>query len=153
MKVASIFAKPYIVRNCMNTRIFKLYILKALGVASLMASGAVFLVLAATFTSSKKQRIRNGYWEDIIDPDKYFPRYNKWLWEMSLRSEPNQSSCRMRLVRSSRERNYQTWQDQTMRYAIVAVESSSALHTTSVINQAKQECDSLSRITDPYIRH
>lgn len=65
----------------MNTRIFKLYILKALGVASLMASGAVFLVLAATFTSSKSLNRINPLskykqWEYNISVDKLFPKAN-----------------------------------------------------------------------------
>lgn len=81
MKAASIFAKPYFVRNRMNTRGFKLYILKALGVASLMASGAVFVVLAATFTSSKSLKRINPLskykqWEHNISVDKIFPKAN-----------------------------------------------------------------------------
>ncbi len=139
----------------MNTRVFKLYLLKALGVALLMASGAVFLVLAATFTSSKTKHLRNGDWEYAIDTDKYFPERNEWLWQMKLRVLKREGyvCLPMRLARSSHERHYRVWQDQTMRYAIVAAESSSLLHTTSIINQAKQECDSLSRITDLYISH
>ncbi|MBD1209112.1 MAG: hypothetical protein H9535_11810 [Ignavibacteria bacterium] len=67
----------------MNTRDFKLYILKTLGVASLMALGAVFLVLAATFTSSKSLKnyrpafkIYDKRWEYNVDIDRFFPKAN-----------------------------------------------------------------------------
>lgn len=126
----------------MNTRDFKLYILKTLGVASLMALGAVFLVLAATFTSSKKQRIRNGYWEYVIDVDKYFPSYNKWLWKMSEYSNRNSNMILYRYPRSSHERSYKIWKDQTIRLSIVAAEASPNLHS-SVLHQARQKYDSL----------
>ncbi len=65
----------------MNTRLVKLYLLKALGVASLMVSGAIFLVLAATFTSSKSLKRINPLskykqWEYNISVDKLFPKAN-----------------------------------------------------------------------------
>lgn len=130
----------------MNTHIVKLYIIKALGVASLMVSGAVFLVLAATFTSSRFQRIRNGYWEDVIDGDKYFPSYNKWLYQMKIRSlERAGSGCipiSKPSARSSHERSYKIWKDQTMRLSIVAAEAAPNLHS-SVLHTARQKYDSL----------
>lgn len=153
MKTASLFAKPYIVRNCMNTRIVKLYILKALGVASLMASGAVFLVLAATFTSSKKQRIRNGYWEYVVNIDQYFPTYNKWLWRISHNDEKDVSQCYLQprypgyipvyhVYRPTGQLGgWQPWVqgNYTQHFALLAAEAAPNLHTASVIEQAKHE--------------
>lgn len=154
MKAASIVAKPYIVINRMNTRDFKLYILKTLGVASLMALGAVFLVLAATFTSSKKQRIRNGRWELVVNIDRYFPTYNKWLWRISHNDEKDVSQCYFPPRRSGYIPVYHPYRptgqeggggggwvqdDYNIRFALLAAESAPKFHTAYIVEKVKFE--------------
>ncbi len=83
----------------MNTRIVKLYILKALGVASLMASGAVFLVLAATFTSSRFQRIKNREWEYAVNVDRFFPQKDESFAKLfNPKPNPDITSCGLKVV-------------------------------------------------------
>ncbi len=137
----------------MNTRIFKLYIIKALVVASLMASGAVFLVLAATFTSSRVPQPQCGQWEFAVNIDQYFPAYNKWLWDISHPVNKDVSDCYLGTrtlgyipvylpyTPTGKMSGWYPWivSPGESYYAILAVEASPNLHSPRIIERTRQD--------------